>query len=137
MPVVSRGVSAGGDRRQRYARSSARILGSVAQAVFVFAGLDLTVFPSLEAAAGCGEAIDIKNGEYDFFADDGTLLQPEVQGQRVTLRVTAEQLAEELRERLRRYLVHPRVTLDASLADDPVVAAHTILRADWARRSFR
>ncbi len=106
-------------------------------AVFVFEGGDLAVFPSLEKAAGSVEAIDVENDEYDFFGDDGTLLRPEVQGLQVMLHVTDKQRPVELRERLREYLAHPRVALDATLADDPVAAAQVILQAGWGRRPFR
>jgi hypothetical protein len=43
----------------------------------------------------------------------------------VILEPTTERRLEELRERLRRYLVHPRIRLDVSLAGDPLVFAQT------------
>jgi hypothetical protein len=107
------------------------------RAVFIFEGQDVDVRASLEAAARSVEAIDVDNGEYDFFADDGTLLEARTAGGVVTLRPTTERRPKELRERLRRYLEHPRVRLDIKLADDPIVFAQTVFDDRWRRRSFQ
>jgi hypothetical protein len=107
------------------------------RAVFVFDGEDLSVHPSIEAAAAGVEAIDVDNGAYDFFADDGTVLVPSTHGQEVTLRETGERRPEELRARLHRYLSHPGVAIDPGLTDDPVAAAQAIINAEWERRSFK
>jgi hypothetical protein len=49
--------------------------GSCGPGRFNFEGNDVDVQPSLEAAARSVEAVDVDNGEYEFFGDDGTLLQ--------------------------------------------------------------
>jgi hypothetical protein len=107
------------------------------RAVFVFEGTDLSVHQSLERAAQWVEAIDVDNGEFDFFADDGTVLTAVTHDDQVTLRETEERRPEDLRERLHRYLSDPRVALDPALADDAVAAAQAILDRDWERRPFR
>lgn len=108
------------------------------RAVFVFAESDLSVHPSLADAADSIEAIDVDNGEFTLFGEDGTLVRPEVQQQRVLLHVSDELRLSELRERLRGYLAHPRVALDPSLADgDLLVAAQVLLDEQWGARPFR
>lgn len=93
--------------------------------------------PSVDYAVGCVEAIDVENGEYDFFTEDGTVLVGDTNDQEVTLRPTDERRPDELHERLRRYLSHSKVGLDPNLADDPLAAAQAILDAEWARRPFQ
>jgi hypothetical protein len=110
--------------------------GVVVRAVFIFEGNDLSVLPSVERAAGHVEAIDVDNGEFDFFADDGTVLIGTTHDRQVMLRATDDRRPEELRERLRRYLSHPKVAMDPALADDPIAAAQAILDASWSRRPF-
>lgn len=109
----------------------------VVRAVFIFEGQDVDVQPSLERAAGSVEAIDVDNAEYEFFADDGTVLHAETAGGEVTLRPTEERRPDELRDRLRRYLDHPRIRWDVSLADDPLAFAQTVFDQRWQRRSFQ
>jgi hypothetical protein len=104
--------------------------------VLVFEGRsDLSVYPSIARAEGGTEVYDLHDLTY--FLADGTLLVAEADGYQVRLRLSSNTRKPELRERLREYLAHPRVALDASLADDPMVAAQTILLADWERRPFR
>jgi hypothetical protein len=110
---------------------------AVVRVVFAFEGNDLSVHPSLEAAASHVKAIDVNTDVYDFFTEDGTLLRAHAKGQEVALRPTAERRPDELRERLASYLSHPRFGLDANLADDPVAAARTILESAWSVRPFR
>ena len=107
------------------------------RAVFVFEGLDVDVHPSIERAAASVEAIDVDNGEFDFYTDDGTVLKAETRDGEVLLRPAGERKREELCERLRLYLVHPRVSLDPSFADDPLVFAQSVFDERWQRRSFQ
>lgn len=109
----------------------------VVRAVFIFEGSDVSVHTSLAAAAGHVEAIDVNDGVFDFFTDDGTVLAAVTLGQQVTLLETDERRPQELRDRLRQYLSHPRLLLDPTLAQDPVAAAQAILHEEWERRSFR
>jgi hypothetical protein len=114
------------------------IMVPVARAVFIFEGNDLQVHPSLQRAADAVEPIDVENGEFDFFAEDGTVLVGETPPEgRVVLRPTPERRPDELRERLRRYLSHPGVALDQSLADDPIALAQAVLDREWEQRWFK
>jgi len=107
------------------------------RAVFVFEGNDLSVHPSVESAASCVEAIDVDNGEFDFFAEAGLVLRGVTHNELVTLQETNDRRLADLRDRLRRYLVDPRVGLDPALANIPVAAAQAILDREWERRPFR
>jgi hypothetical protein len=111
--------------------------GDVIRAVFVFEGLDVSVHPAIEDAAAHLEAIDVDNGEYDYFTDDGTVLLGETEDGEVVLRPTQERKPDDLRERLRRHIDYPTVDLDPSLADDPVAFAQAVLDRQWARRWFQ
>ena len=110
---------------------------AVIRAVFIFEGSDLSVHQSVERAAGYVEALDVDNGEFDFFMDDGTVLVGTTHDQQVTLRKTQDRRLDDLRERLRRYLSDPRVGVDASLADNPIAAAQANLEAEWKRRPLK
>jgi hypothetical protein len=112
-------------------------MGTVVRAVFVFEGLDVDVHPSIERAAASVEAIDVDNGEFDFFTDDGSVLEAATMDGEVLLRPTGERKLAELSERLRLYLDHPRVSLDPSLADDPLVFAQSVFDKRWQQRSFQ
>lgn len=107
------------------------------RAVFVFEGHDVSVHPSIDDAAAHLEAIDVDNGEFDYFTDDGTVLIGETVHGEVVLRPTQERKPAELRERLRRHIEYPTVDMDLSLADDPVAFAQAVLDRQWARRSFQ
>jgi hypothetical protein len=109
--------------------------GAVVRAVFIFEGGDLTVRTSLGGAAGHVEAIDVDNGEFDFYAEDGAVIVGTVHDQQVILTQTGHRRIDELQHRLRRYL--SAMAIDPGLADDPVVAAQAILNEEWKRRPFR
>jgi hypothetical protein len=110
----------------------------VVRAVFIFEGNDVSAHPSLQAAADHVEPIDVENGEFDFFAEDGTVLVSETPpGGRVVLRPTSDRRPDQLRQRLLGYLTHARVGMDPALADDPLAAAQAIMDAEWAARPFR
>jgi hypothetical protein len=89
---------------------------------------------SLAAAEGCFEAIDVENAEYVFFGDDGTVIGPSVQDERVVLTPSSEKRPEELRQRLRTFLVHPRVAMEPALADDPAALADLLIEAERGLR---
>lgn len=110
---------------------------AMVRAVFVFEGNDLSVHPSVERAAGSVEAIDVDNGEFKFFADDGMVLSGTTQDEQITLRETDDRRPADLRDRLHQYLSDPRVGLDPALAENPVAAAQAILDKEWERRPFR
>ena len=65
---------------------------------------ELYVHPSVADAEGNFEAIDVECGEYVFFGDGGTVLEPSVRDGRVFLTPTSDNRSEALRERLRTYL---------------------------------
>jgi hypothetical protein len=109
----------------------------VIRAVFIFEDYDLSVQRSVDEAAAAVETIDVDNGEYDFFTDDGTVLAGDTAGGRVTLRPTDDRDPDELRRRLHAHLTHPRVGMDGALAEDPLRAAQAILDAEWQHRSFQ
>ncbi len=104
------------------------------RAVYTFEGPSvLYVHPSSAAAEGYFEAIDVENDEYLFSGQDGTVVQPSVEGGRVVLTATSEQQADELRQRLRTHLDHSG-ELDPALADDTVFLAQVLLDQE---REFR
>jgi hypothetical protein len=63
-------------------------------AAFIFDDYDLSVHRSLEDAAASVEAIDVDSGEFDFFADDGTVTEGYTSGGRVALRPTGDRMSE-------------------------------------------
>jgi hypothetical protein len=101
-------------------------------AVYTFEGPSvLYVHPSLTAAEGYFEAIDVENDEYVFFGQDGTVIHPSVESGRVVLTATREQGVDELRQRLRTYLSFSR-EVDPALADDTVSLAQLLLERERA-----
>ena len=103
--------------------------------VFAFEGPhEVYACESVAAAEAYFEAIDVDNDEYVFFGDDGTVIAGSVQDEHVVLTATDEKLPAELRERLRAYLVHPRVAMDPTLADDPAALADLLIERTRARR---
>ncbi len=113
-------------------RKAGKVVGH--WAVYTFEGPSvLYVHPSLAAAEGYFEAIDVENDEYLFFGQDGTVVQPSMEDGRVVLTATSEQRADELRQRLRTYLDHSG-ELDPALADDTVFLAQVLLDQE---REFR
>ena len=89
-------------------------------AVYTFEGPSiLYVHPTLTAAEDYFEAIDVESDEYVFFGQDGTVIQPLVDSDRVVLTATQEQRVDELRQRLRVYLNFSGEA-DPALADDTV-----------------
>jgi len=95
-------------------------------AVHTFEGPSvLHVHPPLAAAEGHFEAIDVENDEHVFFGQDGTVLQPSVNRDRVVLTATREQRVDELRQRLRVHLSYSG-QVDPALADDPVSLARLL-----------
>lgn len=106
-------------------------------AVFTFEGSNiLYVHPSLTAAEGYFEAIDVENDEYVFFGQDGTVIHPSVENGRVVLSATPEQEVDELRQRLRTYLSGSR-EVDPALADDTVSLARLLLEKERAFQESR
>jgi hypothetical protein len=104
-------------------------------AIFVFDGGDLSVYPTIAAAAAGSEIYDVSVLSY--FGDDGTVLQATVDGYRVWLTPTTERRPDELRERLRAYLEHHAVGFDPALADDLVSAARALLDVSQETRSLK
>jgi hypothetical protein len=114
-------------------------------AVFLFYtdGSGLDAFPSLDAVRGEIEAVDVDDGAYELFTDDGRVIEARSGGrfgQDVFLRITENRARDELERRLRGAL--PAVGLDLSLASRPINAAQALagLRSGrrwwpWARRS--
>ncbi|MGY1702819.1 hypothetical protein [Geodermatophilus sp. SYSU D00766] len=122
-----------------FAATRVRKAGEVAQrlAVYTFEGPSvLYVHPSLAAAEGYFEAIDVENDEYIFFGQDGTVIQPSVEAGRVVLTASPQQRANELQQRLRTYLDHSG-RLDPRLADDTVSLAQLLLDQERAFRESR
>ncbi len=104
-------------------------------AIYTFEGpTELYVHPSLKAAEGYFEAIDVENDEYVFFGDDGTIIEPSVRDGQVVLAPTPEKRPQELRERLRTYLMQPSLAMDPTLADEPVALAVLLLERERAHR---
>ena len=106
-------------------------------AVFVFhegAG-DVDAYRSFEELRGALEAVDVRGGEYAFFAADGRVVEAVVTGraaQDFDLRLSIEDASQVLRERLTQAL--PRVGIDASLAPSPLLAAQALVDARWDTR---
>jgi hypothetical protein len=110
-------------------------MGEQAMRIYAFEGShEVYASESLAAAEGYFEAIDVENDEYVFFGDDGTVISPSVQDERVVLTPTSEKRPAELRERLRTFLVQPRVAMDLDLADDPAALADLLIEHERARR---
>lgn len=107
------------------------------KAVFVFCedGSGVDAYPSLRAVRGDIEAIDVRNGEYALFGDDGRVIEATTGGrlnEDVLLRVTDNRESEALRERLSTAL--PRVGIDPTLASSPLLAAQALIDAQWSVR---
>jgi hypothetical protein len=104
-------------------------------AIYAFEGPnELYVHASFAAAEGYFEAIDIENGEYVFFGDDGTVVVASVRDSRVVLSPTEDRRIQELRDRLRVYLSQSSMTLDVAFADDSVGLAARLLARERAHR---
>lgn len=107
------------------------------RAVFVFYehGGGLDAFASLQAVVAELEAVDVRNGEYAFFAADGRVIQAVVTGDAagdVELHLTQVDAAHRLHQRLEAAL--PGVGIDAALARSPLSAAQALIDGRWAVR---
>jgi hypothetical protein len=91
----------------------------VSEPVFIFDGTDVAVQPSVDAAAGWLEAVDIDDRADDIFGADGTVYRPSVVDGLVTLTATSDKRPDELHRRLSGFLSHPSVGLDPGLAEKP------------------
>ena len=102
-------------------------------AVFVFDGDgDLNVFPSLRAAGGWLEAIDVDNGEYQAaFLHDGSIVEMGTAGETVLLTPTATRDLPRLDHLLKEYQHRVGTPINAGSALD---FANHWLRAEWERR---
>ncbi len=110
--------------------------GETRSGVLVFSR-DGTVdgYASIDEARRSVEAIDVGDGEYDFFRVDGFVIEATVFGrsaQEFSLRVSDSQRYEDMQVRLRSTL--PLVGLDESLADDPIVAVQRLIEQRWSLR---
>lgn len=109
-----------------------------ATVIFVFdANGDVDVYGSVEEVRGYVEAVDVRDGEYAFFAADGRAIEGVVEGEGraagdFTLRLTAADKSEELRVRLAR--IFATRGLDADLAKVPLAAAQVLMDAQWDAR---
>jgi hypothetical protein len=95
---------------------------------------DISAFPSLDRAAGSVESYDIEKGQYEFFADDGTVLDPTVVDRfKVVLKPTSVKDLDGLIEHLRTWIsaAHISVALDET---DPVILAKAISDAHWREK---
>lgn len=108
---------------------------SVPVFLFYVDGSGVAVFPSLEAAAGWVEAIDVVAGEYAMITVDGDPVDASVSGrygQDVVLRATGKDAAVLLRTRLVEVL--PTAGVDVALAQAPRLAAQALADAQWTAR---
>jgi hypothetical protein len=110
-------------------------------AVFLFYtdGSGVDAYQSLDAVRGEIEAVDVDDGAYALFTDDGRVIEARSGGrwgQDVLLHVTENRQRDELEHRLRSAL--PLVGLDPHLAALPSDAAQALSatrsRARWLRR---
>ena len=104
----------------------------VAGAVFVFDSGDLQCFPDVRSAADYVEVYDIVS--LRFYRADGVIVKAIAHGYRVHLEPTEERDEEGLKAELRKFLGHPRVGLDPSLADNPAEAAVVLMQQHPKRR---
>jgi hypothetical protein len=95
---------------------------------------DVFAFPSLDRAAGSVESYDVESGEYEFFADDGTVLEPTVVERfKVVLKPTSRRDLERLMEHLRAWISAAHISI-APDETDPVVLARAISDTHWRAR---
>jgi hypothetical protein len=98
-------------------------------AVFLFYtdGSGLDAYPSLDAVRGEIEAVDVDDGAYDLFTDDGRVIEARSGGrfgQDVFLHITENRAVDELERRVRGVL--SAAGLDPSLASRPIDAAREL-----------
>lgn len=104
------------------------------RAVFVFDGGDLSVHDSLESAAISLEAIDVENGEFDFYTDDGTVVAATVTGEHVFLAPTTTGRQQEFLDRLDRFLLAVDAPAEVRSAPDVIDKAQYVVDLNWGRR---
>lgn len=102
-------------------------------AVFVFdAEGDLSVFASIDAAAGWMEAVDVDAGEYAAaFLHDGTVVDMSIDRERVVLTPTGERDAAHLNQLVNEY--QQRVG-KPGLGGSALDYSNEWLRAEWEQR---
>lgn len=96
---------------------------------------ELSVFRSLEEAAGHLEAIDVENGEYEAFDAEGFSLTLSVDGRRIKIERTsgAAPKKEEVETKLRRFVGDA----SASMTFDELIAVAEKRSRSWLTSLFR
>ncbi|WP_371406112.1 hypothetical protein OHA10_11215 [Kribbella sp. NBC_00662] len=100
--------------------------------VFVFAGLDLNMFPSIADAQDWLEAIDVDDGEYSAaLTETGRVIRMGTQDELVVLELTDELQPDLLRTLLRE---HGQAIGQQGIELDPVGFANASWMREWERR---
>jgi hypothetical protein len=100
--------------------------------VFVFAGLDLTMFPSMADAQDWLEAIDVDDGEYTAaLTEAGRVIRMRTQDGLVVLELTDKLDAGLLRTLLRE---HGQAIGQTGIELDPVEFANQSWKTEWEHR---
>ncbi len=93
---------------------------------------DLSVFPSIAAAEGYLEVIDVRDGEYPAaFLHDGTVLKPAVRDDTVVLQVAAQRDLDALADWLGQYRQRNPSAFSKA---DPLRFANEWLQQEWRAR---
>lgn len=100
--------------------------------MFVFAGLDLTMFPSITDAQNWMEAIDVDQGEYTAaLTETGRVIRMRTENEAVVLELTDDLDAEQLRGFLRE---HGQAIGQPGIELDPVGFANQSWKIEWDHR---
>ncbi|MGW5194759.1 hypothetical protein ACWEOO_36260 [Kribbella sp. NPDC004138] len=100
--------------------------------VFVFAGLDLTMFPSMADAQDWLEAIDVDDGEYTAaLTEIGRVISMRAENDLVVLELTDELDADLLQRLLRE---HGQAIGRPGIELDPIEFANQTWKIDWEHR---
>ena len=90
---------------------------------------DVQAFFSVDEAARRMHVYSVEEDEFEFFTDDGVVVEASVQGESVVLRLTDVSRRDELLGHLREFVLRRGIHIDMSDADHP--SAYAVPISDW------